>query len=145
MTASTGPGHAGVMDKTRSALAALLLLTGACAGAAELSETSRREVDELLARVAKSGCEFYRGGSWYSAEKARDHLERKYRYLAVRNLLGSSEDFVAMAGTRSSMTNEPYAIRCSGAAAQPSAAWLTDELKVIRQMAAKPGTTPPPR
>lgn len=144
MTAAAGPGHAGEMNKFRPALAALLLW-GASAGAAELSDTARHEVDELLARIARSGCEFYRGGSWYSAEKARAHLERKYRYLAVRNLLGSSEDFVAMAGTRSSMTNEPYAIRCSGGAPQPSAVWLTDELKAIRLAAAKAGPTTPPR
>jgi hypothetical protein len=129
----------------RSVLAAAVLFAGSWVQAAELSEASRREVDELLARVGKSGCEFYRGGSWYNAEKARDHLERKYRYLAVRNLLGSAEDFVVMGGTRSSMTNEPYAIRCGSAAAQPSAAWLTEELRTIRQASAKGGPVTPSR
>lgn len=120
------------MPRPFPVLIAALLVGGVCQ-AAELDDTAKREIDQLLARVAQSGCEFYRSGSWYSAEKARDHLERKYRYLAVRNLLGSAEDFVVMAATRSSMTNEPYAIRCRGAAPQPSATWLGEELRNLRQ------------
>lgn len=112
-----------------------LLLGGGAAVAAEISDTARREVAHLLARVAQSGCEFYRAGSWYSAGDARDHLERKYRYLVARQMIGTSEDFVALAGTRSSMTDEAYAIRCRGVAAQPSAAWLTAELRSLRAAA----------
>ncbi len=126
----------------RSTLVIVCLAALGSAGAVEMDDSSRREVDQLLGRVAQSGCEFYRGGSWYSAPQARDHLERKYRYLAVRNLVGNAEDFVMMAGTRSSMSNEPYAIRCRGGAAQPSAVWLSDELRSIRQAA---GKTAPPR
>lgn len=113
--------------------------------AAEMGDASRREVDQLLGRVAQSGCEFYRSGSWFDGNKARDHLERKYRYLAARNLLGSAEDFVVMAATRSSMSNEAYAIRCHGGAQQPSAAWLTEELRNIRQSASKAPATPASR
>lgn len=115
-------------------LAGLLLSLAGCgaAGAAEISDTARREVAQLLTRVAQSGCEFYRAGSWYSAGEARDHLERKYRYLVARQMIATSEDFVALAGTRSSMTDEAYAIRCRGATAQPSAVWLTTELRSLR-------------
>ena len=112
--------------------AAIVLCAGGSALAVEISETARREVDQILARVAQSGCEFYRAGSWYTAADARSHLERKYRYLAARNMIGTAEDFVALAGTRSSMTNEAYAIRCRGQAVQPSAAWLTAELRSLR-------------
>lgn len=106
--------------------------------AAEISDTTRREVSLVLTRVAQSGCEFYRSGSWYSAAEARDHLERKYRYLVARQMIATAEDFVALAGTRSSMTDEAYAIRCRGGAPQPSAVWLTSELHSLRAEKAPP-------
>lgn len=118
----------------RQRLGAMLLVCcsagGACA--AEISDITRREVSLILARIAQSGCEFYRSGSWYSATEARDHLERKYRYLAARQMIATAEDFVALAGTRSSMTDEAYAIRCRGAAPQASAIWLVAELRSLR-------------
>lgn len=117
----------------------LVLCAGASAVAAEINDTTRREVAQLMVRIAQSGCEFYRSGSWYSAAEARDHLERKYRYLAARQMIGTTEDFVALAGTRSSMTDEAYAIRCRGVTALPSAAWLTTELRSLRAEKAAPG------
>lgn len=120
------------LPTTRLASLLLVLCGVGAAVAAEISDTARREVAQLLARVAQSGCEFYRSGSWYSAGEARDHLERKYRYLVARQMLATAEDFVALAGTRSSMTDEAYAIRCRSGAAQPSAAWLTTELRSLR-------------
>lgn len=128
-------------------LAPLLVLgcSALSASAAEISDTARREVDQILTRVAQSGCEFYRAGSWYTAAEARNHLERKYRYLVARQMIATAEDFVALAGTSSSMTNEAYAIRCRGAAAQPSAAWLTSELRTLRADKSSPATVPAPR
>lgn len=93
----------------------------------------------MLGRVATSGCEFYRAGTWYPATDARGHLERKVRYLVARNMISTAEDFIVMAATRSSMTDEAYAIRCHGGAPQPSAVWLEAELRTLRAAARKSG------
>lgn len=121
-----------------AALSILVVFGAAHAFAAEMSDAARREVAQILARIAQSGCEFQRSGTWYPAEKARDHLERKYRYLLARNMIGSTEDFVSMAATRSSMTEELYWIRCPGAPAQTSANWLAAEIKALRSAPDKP-------
>lgn len=110
--------------------------------AVELSEVARREVAELLARVEKSPCEFNRSGTWYSGAQARNHLQRKYLYLAERGRLGSAEEFVSLAASKSSITGEPYLIRCGAAAPVTSAAWLDGELRKVRAVPAPP---PAPR
>lgn len=106
--------------------------------AAELGESGRREIAELLVRVEKSGCQFNRSGHWYSGAEARAHLQRKYEYLLARHQIGSAEDFVARAATRSSMTGESYQMRCGQAAPTPAATWLDGELRRLRAAPATP-------
>lgn len=115
------------------------LIGGWCASAsgADMSEAAKREVGELLARIERSGCEFNRSGTWYDGATARKHLQRKYDYLAARHQMGSAEDFLSMAATKSSMSGQAYTIRCAGGAPVPSAQWLELELRRIR-------TTPAP-
>ena len=89
----------------------------------------------LLQAVGASGCHFMRGGSAYSSAQAQEHLSKKYEYMAARDMLVSTEDFIDKAATRSSMSGEPYAIRCGEAAAQKSADWMRARLKAMRQPA----------
>lgn len=117
-------------------LAGLALLL-AHPAAAELNEHGRREVAELLQRVEKSGCSFNRAGTWYTAGEARAHLQRKYDYLMARDMLGSAEDFIVKAATKSSMSGEPYMMRCANAPAVPSSSWIDAELRRMRQGAAR--------
>lgn len=105
--------------------------------AAEMTPAAVREVNALLERIEKSGCEFSRSGTWYDGAAARKHLQRKYDYLVERKYLGSAEDFVTHAATKSSMSGKPYGIRCAGAAEVPSAQWLEAELRRLR-------SAPPP-
>lgn len=122
-----GPG----CRPAKPALLALLAWLPALA-AAQLTPVARQEVDALLRAVGSSGCEFVRGGTAHPAPKAQDHLQQKFDYLDARGMLKSAEDFIAKAGTRSSMTGEAYAIRCPGAAQQPSDEWLLARLKALR-------------
>ncbi len=101
--------------------------------AVEMTAAARKEVDTLLHRVGTSGCEFYRSGSWHTATEAQTHLDRKLRYMVARSMVGSAEEFIAKGATGSSMSGEAYAIRCRNVAAQPSAVWLTTELRAMRQ------------
>lgn len=89
------------------------------------------EVTALLDRLAQSRCSFYRNGTWYDAVAARQHLEKKYRYLAGRSLVATTEDFIRLGATSSSTSGEPYRVRC-GSETRPSADWLTRELAAVR-------------
>lgn len=125
----------------RAALVGLVLMPALCL--AQLSPASRKEIDGLLRAVGTSGCEFMRGGSSYSAAQAQEHLNQKYEYLVMRDLLASTEEFIDKAATRSSMTGEPYAMRCAAAAPQRCDEWMMARLRSMRQAAApRQGRTP---
>lgn len=119
--------------RTLVCLGMLGLLSGwRAAHAAELSAATRNEVDQLLTRVAASGCDFKRGNNWYSAADARQHLEMKFKGLAGRGAMVTAEDFIDLAASRSSITGEAYAIRCKAGPAHPSAVWLNAQLRAVR-------------
>ena len=102
---------------------ACIVLVGAPATAAP--PTSAPEaIQYLLDAIERSGCEFYRNGSWYAAADARSHLARKYREVDKRQPVRSVQDFIDWVGTRSSMSGEPYRVRCPGADAMTSAEWF---------------------
>lgn len=90
------------------------------------------EVDQLLARVELSGCEFYRNGTWADGATARAHLARKFRALRDRNLVTTTEQFIERGATRSSMSGEAYRVRCPGTPDVESAKWFGDVLHGLR-------------
>ena len=111
---------------------ALFVLPFVVVWAEALPSVAEAEIQHLLDHLSKSGCAFYRNGVWYDAERAREHLEMKYRYLRDRGLIDTAEDFIARAATESSLSGEAYRVRC-GEAVTTSAEWLTSELKSLRQ------------
>jgi len=115
----------------------LLLLAAAPADAAELSSSAQTEIDALLNRLGTSKCQFYWNGSWHSGSEARDHLQMKLDYLVEKGLITDSEEFIRAAGTESSMSGQPYKVRCPNQEEQPSAVWLGSELRKIRQKDSK--------
>ena len=94
------------------------------------------EIGQLLGYIERSGCAMYRNGSWYSASDARAHLEKKYRYLLNRGLLNTTEDFMDRVATASSMSGEPYQVKCDRGEPISSAEWLTTELQRLRKASA---------
>ncbi|KAF7962358.1 hypothetical protein AWV80_22830 [Cupriavidus sp. UYMU48A] len=105
--------------------------------AAPPSSVTQAETEHLLAFVAKSGCKFNRNGSWYSGKEAAAHLQRKYNYLAERGAVTSTEAFIDLGASRSSISGKPYWVRCASAEPVPSAEWLTSELTKYRKMRGK--------
>lgn len=103
---------------------------GVCAGRSSCHDT---EINQLFAALKNSNCEFSRNGSWYSAPKASEHLQRKYDYLQKKGLVTSTESFIELAATKSSMSGKPYEVRCGGAAAVPSQSWFTGKLRALRK------------
>jgi len=88
------------------------------------------EIDHLLAYVASSGCRFVRGGVEHDAREARDHLALKLD--VARPLLGSADALVERVASASSLTGEPYRVRCDGRETAAKA-WLADELARYRR------------
>ncbi|NOS81578.1 MAG: DUF5329 domain-containing protein [Nitrospira sp.] len=100
--------------------------------AAEVSPSVEHEIVALLDVLGTSDCRFYRNGSWYNASDAQAHLTRKYEYLRKKMLIGSSEEFIANGGTKSSSSGEPYQVQCSREQSVPSSEWLSAVLHRLR-------------
>jgi Family of unknown function (DUF5329) len=110
------------------------LSTSMGAWAAEPSPSTQHEVEQLLARLGASGCQFQRNGTWHSAAHARAHMQLKYEYLLLRRLVGTTEDFISLAATKSSTSGDPYLVKCGTQEQVPSAAWMAAQLHDVRAM-----------
>ncbi len=118
-------------------IGALALSASLPASAVEPSAPAQAEVEQLLSRLAASGCTFQRNGSWHSAGEAREHLSKKYKYLLDKKRLATAEDFVTLAASKSSVSGSPYAVKCAGQE-QPSAVWMGTQLNQLRAQGTKP-------
>src|SRR6185295_8162402 len=89
----------------------------------------QQDVQYLISFIGKSGCSFYRNGSWSDSSAAQSHVRMKYDYLADRDQIANAGDFIEKAASKSSLTGSPYQVRCGMDAPVPSAAWLGEELR----------------
>ena len=102
------------------------------AAAPELPPSTGAEVARLLGVLGHSECRFFRNGTWYDAAQAQEHLRNKYDYLVRKRLIQTTEDFIAGAGEKSSMSGQPYKVQCAGQEAAFSGQWLRQRLAEIR-------------
>jgi hypothetical protein len=116
----------------RLLLCLLIVIFCAAGNAASLSPAARAEIDALLARLEASSCMFNRNGTWYPATEAKSHLLRKLKYLEDRGAVGSTEQFIELAGSSSSATGKPYLVKCGSGAMIESRTWLQSQLQIIR-------------
>lgn len=118
--------------KTPLLFGILLLISSSLALAAPATST-QPEISYLFSQLTSSGCEFNRNGTWYSAAEASAHLNKKYEYLKQKNLIASTEDFIENAARKSSMSGEPYFVKCKDAPSVESAKWFKDALGKFRK------------
>src|SRR5688572_19215805 len=118
-------------------IAALILAIPLSALSAKPDPVAKKEIAQLIAHLASSGCEFGRNGSWYSATKAVSHLERKYEYLLERDLVPSAEAFIERAASESSSSGKPYLVKCPGQPEAQSGDWFRSALATLRTTGAK--------
>jgi hypothetical protein len=118
--------------RLNSFLALLVAVFSWAALAAEPSSSVKLEIEQLLARLAASGCQFQRNGAWHSATEGRAHLEKKYQYLLNKHLVSTTEDFISLAATKSSTSGKPYLVKCGTQEQVPSAAWMAAQLREVR-------------
>ena len=124
--------NTGMKPRLAAVLLPLLALAAAPVPATPPPQ-AEREIEQLIATLARSGCQFQRNGSWYDAAQAQAHLRKKYAYLRKRDMVASAEQFIERAGSQSSISGKPYQVRCSGRPAVTSASWLNDRLAEIRR------------
>jgi hypothetical protein len=123
------------------ALAVILSSHGPSANAAPPA-IAVAEITYLLGFIDRSGCKFYRNGSWYDSHRAQSHLRGKYNYLAAHDHIKTAEDFIEQAATRSSMSGIEYQIQCEAGPAEPSNRWLRTALLSYRSSAGQHPTHP---
>lgn len=100
--------------------------------AAPLAPAARAEIDALISRLETSACEFNRNGTWYTASEAKSHLLRKLEYLEDKGAVRSAEQFIDLAASKSSLSGQPYLVRCADGAPIGSGKWLHSQLRIIR-------------
>jgi len=93
------------------------------------------EINHLLGLIEQSGCEFFRNGTWYDAQRAQLHLRAKYNALAAQNQIKTAEDFIEKAASQSSMSGQPYQIKCGGGAVMSTNQWFSEALARYRKYA----------
>ena len=114
--------------KTAKLLLLALALAAPLASRAQPSPGVQEDVNYLLGFIEKSGCSFYRNGSWSDSKAAEAHVRMKYDYLSDRNQISTAMDFIEKAASVSSLSGSPYQVRCPGSAPVLSRAWLSEEL-----------------
>ena len=110
--------------------AALALLWVALPASA--ATPAEAEIDKLISALSASGCEFQRNGRWHTADRATQHLQRKYDWLRQRDLAPTAEVFIERAASESSTSGRPYRVRCPGRETVSSAQWFGERLRDLR-------------
>jgi hypothetical protein len=98
-----------------------------------MENNAEKEIFHLLDYLGKSNCEFNRNGTWYSPQDAVQHVKRKYHWLLKKELVNTAEQFIDRAASRSSMSGEPYLVKCGDSDPVKSSDWFTEELKKFRE------------
>jgi|KBSSwiStaDraftv2_1062776.scaffolds.fasta_scaffold173058_2 hypothetical protein len=125
---------AGLPGRVRAAFAAVVVGIALTAPVqADPNAAQQAEIDHLLAFVGTSQCAFIRNGTSYPPAEAREHLSGKLKYAKAR--ISTAEEFIRHLATESSMSGEPYRVKCDGKVI-PAGVWLADELQRFRKVAA---------
>ena len=118
--------------RSSKALALWLGLVIAPIAGAEPPAIVQQEINYLIRHIADSGCKFKRNGTWSNSKTAEAHVRRKYDFLVRRGLIDTTQDFIDKAATESSLSGQPYEIKCGADSPVPSSLWLRDELARYR-------------
>lgn len=110
-------------------IVALNILPAARAAAPPMAQI---EINHLLGLIEQSGCEFFRNGTWYDAQRAQAHLRAKYDVLVAHDQIKTAEDFINKAASNSSLSGQAYQIRCGGGEAMTTNQWFGAALARLR-------------
>ncbi len=108
------------------------LALAATASADEPDDTTRAEINQLIAYLQQSDCRFYRNGKWHDSAAAVKHLNKKYRYLLKKGYISTTETFISRAASKSSISKKDYRVQCGESDPVTSESWFSDQLAEIR-------------
>ena len=89
------------------------------------------EINHLLKYVEITKCIYIRNGDKHDGKDAQKHIKRKYDYF--EDDISSSEDFIRLSATQSTMFGSKYYIKCPNEEKVKSSQWLLDELERYRK------------
>lgn len=112
------------------ACATLCFVVVAAPAAADVPESQRAEVEHLLSFIRTTPCALVRNGREYGGERAYSHVLRKYDHF--RDEIASTEEFIALAATKSELSGRRYEFHCDGAPSAAAADVLLAELARFR-------------
>jgi len=89
------------------------------------------EIRHILSFVTNTDCLFERNGSFYKGQDATIHIIKKYNYF--KDEIYSTERFIELSATKSTISGKYYLIHCLGKESIRSQDWLNEELKNFRK------------
>ncbi len=98
---------------------------------ADVAESQRDEVRHLLEFVRDSRCSIERNGKKYTGNGAYAHIMKKYDYF--RGRIETSEDFIELSATKSTMSDKYYLVFCDSNPPMRTKDWLLEELSEFRR------------
>ncbi len=111
--------------------AAVIFSTLSCSAVADVPVDKRQEVSHLIEFVKTSDCIVNRNGDDHKGKDAAKHIIKKYKH--YRDDIKTSEDFIRLSATKSTMSGKMYKVRCPGKSELTTKDWLLGELKVFRR------------
>lgn len=97
---------------------------------AQQKEDLDQTIKYLLDYVAQSKCIFIRNGRKHTAKKASRHMKRKYKHF--EDEINTPEDFIRLAGSKSTLSGKPYKVRLKNGKEMLCSEWLDKALKEYR-------------
>ena len=97
---------------------------------ADVPAEQKSEVEHLVNYLESSDCLMIRNGTSHNGADAAGHVRRKYDYF--RDDISSTEEFIELSATKSTISRKPYEVHCPGEPPRKSADWLLDELEAYR-------------
>lgn len=89
------------------------------------------EINHLLHFVKHTQCQYERNGTLHSGVDAVAHIKKKYDY--YKDDIKTTEDFIELSATKSTMSGKAYQVHCPNKKAITSKQWLLDELATFRK------------
>jgi hypothetical protein len=98
---------------------------------ADVTAEQKLETSHLLDFVRNTPCKVIRNGKAYDGNRAVTHIQNKYDYF--KDDIATTEQFIELSATRSTMSGEYYTVVCGDAQPVRTKDWLLQELKNYRQ------------
>ncbi len=88
-------------------------------------ESTKQEIEFLIASVAGSHLTFVRNGECHTCKEAADHIRKKYDYFKAK--IKTPEDFICLCASKSLLSGEPYMVQTKQGEI-PVEKWLEQKL-----------------